>query len=113
MAYDQELSEKLKNTAIKMNIYHHTKNMFGGLCFMVDDKMCFGIVKDKLMVRVDPDEYEELFKEKGASVMDFTKRPMKGYLNISDEGLQSNEQLEFWIQKCLDYNPKAKSSKKK
>jgi hypothetical protein len=45
--------------------------------------------------------------------MDFTGRPMKGYLFIESEGVDMDEDLDFWVEKCLDFNPKAKSSKKK
>ena len=80
---------------------------------MVDDKMCLGVVKNELMARVDPEEYDSLLNIKGARQMDFTKRPMKGFLFIGDEGIDDQENLEFWIDKCLDYNPKAGNSKKK
>jgi len=87
--------------------------MFGGLCFMVDDKMCLGIVKEKLMVRIGPENQAELEKLKGAIPMDFTKRPMKGMLYITPDGIDYDRDLEFWILKCLEYNPLAKASKKK
>ena len=45
--------------------------------------------------------------------MDFTKRPMKGYIFIEPEGIDYDIDLEFWIQQCLDYNPLAKASKKR
>lgn len=80
---------------------------------MIDDKMCIGIIKDDLMARVGSDAYESLVKREGARPMDFTKRPMKGYIYVSPEGVDFDEDLEFWIQKCLDFNPLAKSSKKK
>lgn len=85
----------------------------GGLAFMVDDKMCLGIVKDELMARVGPDAENEALKMKGSRPMDFTGRPMKGYLFVSEEGIDMEEDLEKWVQLCLDFNPQAKSSKKK
>ena len=45
--------------------------------------------------------------------MDFTKRPMKGYVMISDNGMKTNKDFEYWIDLCLDFNSRAKSSKKK
>ena len=80
---------------------------------MVDDKMCLGIVKDELMARVGPDAENEALKMKGSRPMDFTGRPMKGYLFVSEEGIDMEEDLEKWVQLCLDFNPQAKSSKKK
>ncbi len=87
--------------------------MMGGLCFMVDDKMCIGIVKESLMARIDPEEEDDLLSKEGSKPMDFTGRPMKGYLFIEPEGVDMDEDLDFWVEKCLDFNPKAKSSKKK
>lgn len=80
---------------------------------MVDDKICLGIVKDELMARVGPDAENEALKMKGSRPMDFTGRPMKGYLFVSEEGIDMEEDLEKWVQLCLDFNPQAKSSKKK
>ena len=87
--------------------------MMGGLCFMVDDKLCIGIVKESLMARIDPEEEDDLLTKEGSKPMDFTGRPMKGYLFIESEGVDMDEDLDFWVEKCLDFNPKAKSSKKK
>ena len=101
-----EIFEKKKVIAIE-------KKMFGGLGFMVDEKMCIGIYKGGLMARVDPDEIESLLKQEGAEQMIHGGRPMKGYVKVLPEGYESDKSLEFWIQKCLEFNPKAKSSKKK
>lgn len=87
--------------------------MMGGLCYMVDDKMCFGIVKEQLMTRVGVDFYSEALKIPHANEMNFTGRAMKGYVFVDADGLDTEDQLEFWIQKCLDSNPLAKSSKRK
>lgn len=79
---------------------------------MVDDKMCIGIAKDNLMLRVDPDIYEELLTKEGCRPMDFTKRPMKGFVYVDPVVVDMDEDLASWIQYALDYNPKAKKSKK-
>ncbi len=65
------------------------------------------------MARIDPDIYENVLSKKGCREMDFTGRPMKGYVFVSAEGIDKDKDLENWIQFCLDFNPKAKSSKKK
>ncbi len=87
--------------------------MMGGLCFMVDEKMCVGIIKDELMCRINPLEMEDLLQLDGCRMMDFTARPMRGYVQVEPRVLAKNSELEFWVNKCLDYNPLAKSSKKK
>ena len=80
---------------------------------MIDDKMCVGIVKDELMARIGPDKYEEALEKEGCKEMNFTGRPMKGYVFIEPEAMDMDKDLEYWVQLCLDFNPLAKSSKKK
>ena len=89
------------------------KKMFGGFCFMVDGKMCFGIYKGGLMLRVGPDRSEELSKRSGAEQMIHGGRAMNGYLWVAPEGFSSYDDVEFWVETCLDFNPLAKASKKK
>ena len=79
---------------------------------MVDDKMCIGIVKDDLMVRLDPEIQDEAITKKGCRMMDFTKRPMKGFVFVEPLGIDMDEDLDYWLELCLDFNPRAQSSKK-
>ncbi|HRW75862.1 MAG: TfoX/Sxy family protein [Lewinellaceae bacterium] len=113
MAYSEYFADRIRQTLDRRSVPFEEKKMMGGLCFLVDDKMCVGIVKDELMVRLHPDEDEENLKLPGARPMDFTGRPMKGYLLIDNEGTETDRQLETWIDKALAFNPLAKSSKKK
>jgi len=87
--------------------------MFGGYCFVVDEKMCFGTFKGGLMLRVAPEEIGTLSDRNGASQMIHAGRPMKGFLFVEAEGFDNDAQLDFWIHKCLDFNPRAKSSNKR
>jgi TfoX/Sxy family transcriptional regulator of competence genes len=87
MAYDELLADKIRVELDKKKVTFEEKKMFGGLCFMVDDKMCVGIIKDEMMARIDPEVEEEALTKRGARPMDFTGRPMRGYLNIEQEGL--------------------------
>lgn len=105
--------ERMRNILKARNIDWAEKKMFGGDCFMVDDKMCFGTYQGGLMARVAPEEAEELAKRQGAAPMIHGGRPMTGYLFIEPEGYDMDADLEFWIGKCLAFNPRAKASKKK
>ncbi len=113
MAYDEHLADRLRNALKDKNTPYIEKKMMGGLCFMVDDKMCVGVVKNNLMARIDPGTYEQVLTLSGCRPMDFTGRPMKGFVFVTPDGVDLDEELEAWVQRCLDYNPKAKSSKKK
>lgn len=113
MAYDEFLEERITRVLTSKKVLFETKKMMGGLCYMVKDKMCVGIINDHLMARVGPDAYELCLSQPGCKPMDFTGRPMKGYVFVGAEGIAGEEDLEKWIQKALDFNPLAKSSKKK
>ena len=93
-------------------VAYQSKKMMGGLCYMVDSKMCVGIIKGMLMCRVGHARYDDLLKKKHVQEMAFTGRPMKGYLFVTGEGYDMDIDLEYWVQLCLDYNPLAKASKK-
>ncbi|MEO0898024.1 MAG: TfoX/Sxy family protein [Bacteroidota bacterium] len=113
MAYNEQLADRIRLILKEKQTPYTEKNMFGGLCFMVDDKMCVGIVKEDLMARVGPETYEKAAQRLGARPMDFTKRPMKGYAFVSPEGTDMDQDLDDWVQMCLDFNPLAKASKKR
>lgn len=113
MAYDEYLQERIEIVLNEKKVIFQARKMMGGLCYMIDDKMCFGIVKSDFMARVGEEAYGELIELEGAKPMDFTKRPMKGYLFVAPEGVDYYKDLEFWIEKCLEFNPKAVKSKKK
>ena len=112
MAYNEKLSDRIREALADVpNV--EEKQMFGGACYMVDGKMCVGVVKDEMMCRIGPDIYQEALERKGCREMDFAGKPMEGYVYVNDEGMRTNEQFGYWINLCLEYNPKAKLSKKK
>ncbi len=113
MAFNESLAERVKSVLKARNVKHTEKKMFGGLCFLVDDKMLIGVEKERIMARIDPEDEAKAMKKKGAAPMTFTGRPMKGYVFVSDKGVDLDKDLEYWVDLCLKFNPKAKSSKKK
>jgi TfoX/Sxy family transcriptional regulator of competence genes len=113
MAYDEHLADRVCKILREKHVDFEEKKMMGGLCYMVNDKMCLGITTERLMARIDPEIYEDCLKKEGVSEMNFTGRAMKGFVFIEPEAIDRDSDLENWIQHCLDYNPKAKSSKKK
>ena len=80
---------------------------------MVNDKMCVGVEKERLMVRLDPALYDDVLKRPGCRPMDFTGRVMKGFVFIDASALDEDDRLEYWITLALDYNKTAKPSKKR
>ena len=113
MAYDEHTADRIHGILSKKKQNFETKRMFGGLCFMVNDKMCIGVHQDRIMARVGPDLEERALALEGAKQMDFTGRPMRGFIFVDSEGYDMESQLETWVDLCLEYNPIAKASKKK
>lgn len=113
MAYNEHLADRIRIVLKSKQVSFIEKKMMGGLTFMVDDKMCLGIIKEDLMARIAPEEYDEALERKGCRPMDFTGRPMKGFVMINPEGADLDEDMEYWIHLALEFNPRAKSSKKK
>ena len=112
MAYDENLANRIRIRLAEIPKVEE-KFMFGGVCFMLKGKMCVGIVKDEMMCRIGPDVYEAALEKNGCREMIFTGKPMKGYIYVSDEGMKSKKDFDYWINLCLEFNSKAKASKKK
>ncbi|HEY0976217.1 MAG TPA: TfoX/Sxy family protein [Flavobacteriales bacterium] len=113
MAYDEHLADRVRNILDRKRITYEEKKMMGGLCFMVDGKMCMGVEKDKLMARIGTDAYPQALKRKGCREMDFTGRPIAGYVYVQATALDTEKELAYWMQLCLDFNPLATASKKR
>jgi len=113
MAYNAELAQRIRDRFEKLKVPEvEEKAMMGGLCFMVDDKMCLGVMGDAMMCRIDPDEMPAALERPGCGRMLFTGRPMKGFVVVQPEGMDSRKDFEFWVGLALEFNPRAKSSKK-
>lgn len=112
MAFNEHLANRIRESLAELPDVEE-KQMMGGLVFMVNDKMCIGIIKDELMCRIDPGFHEKAVEMQGCRTMDFTHRPMKGYVLIDDSGMKTKTDFDYWIKIALDFNKIAKSSKKK
>ncbi len=113
MAYDEILANRIRSVLDQKGVVFEEKKMFGGLCILVDDKMCMGIIKTELMARIGEEAEASVQNKTGVRPMDFTGKKMKGFTYVDQIGLDREEDLEFWIDLCLEFNPIAKSSKKK
>ncbi|MDH5739264.1 MAG: TfoX/Sxy family protein [Nitrospira sp.] len=111
MAYNERLAERIREY-FKRRKGVEEKRMFGGLCFMLNGHMCCGIEKDRLMVRVASERYDALLKKPHACEMDFTGKPLKGFLFISEAGYRSAAGLTRWLDEAVMF-VKAKPPKKR
>ncbi len=113
MAFDEKLADRVRGLISPQNKNTEEKKMFGGLCFMVNDKMCIGVEKERLMVRIDPEIYEEAMTKEGCKPMDFTGKIMKGFVFVDAAAVTTKAKLGYWVALALAYNKIAKPSRKK
>lgn len=106
-------AQRIADVLIVKNVAHDQKRMFGGDCFMVNEKMLIGTYKGGLMVRIDPADEHTYTQRPGVEAMIHGGRPMPGYLFVDPAAYESNADLTFWVEECLEFNPKAKASGKK
>lgn len=113
MSYNEKLANRVREIIAAETKSVEEKAMFGGLCFMVKDKMCVGVEKDRMMIRLDPAIYDEVIEKEGCAPMDFTGKIMKGFVFVSEEAVNTKKKLDYWMKLALEYNKIAKPSKKK
>jgi TfoX/Sxy family transcriptional regulator of competence genes len=102
MAIDESLAERVR-TLLRGSYELKEKRMFGGLAFMVNGHMCCGVVGKDFVVRTGPEQYDEAISQPHARPMDFTRRPMRGFVYVAPEGYRSSRDLRAWIQRCLNF----------
>lgn len=117
MAYSEELAARIREVLGARAPFAEIK-MFGGLCFTVNGNMALGVVGDELMARVGADAHDAALANPGARVMDFTDRPMKGFVFVEADAIKTKRALDAWTAMVLAYiealpPKKAKAPKKK
>lgn len=119
MAYDPILADRIRNLLTARSVEFTDKSMMGGRCFLVDGKMLCGVHIDKrfgdslLMARIGEDAYPAEMEKEETLPMDFTGRPMRGYVFVAPAGFEEDDGLGYWLDLCLTFNPLAKASKKR
>lgn len=102
MAYDEGLSQRIRELLENESCVDE-KRMFGGLAFMVNGNMSVGVTHSDLMVRVGPDNYDSALAEPHARPMDFTGKPLRGFVYVDVKGYATDEGLEKWVARGVDY----------
>lgn len=102
MAYDEGLAERVREVIAAREAVSERK-MFGGIAWMLHGNMAVGVVGDDLMVRVGPEAYEDALGEPHARAMDFSGRPMKGYVHVAPAGVAGDQDLVMWIDRGADF----------
>jgi len=112
MAYSEKLAKRIIKL-LKSQKGIVEKKMFGGICYMLKDKMIAGIVENKLMIRCLREEYDKLLKKPHADEMTFTGKPMKGFLYVAPEGIRTDKQLQKWLDVGIEFAHKSPPKKRK
>ncbi len=114
MAYNIFLADRVREFLVEIpGLAIEEKELFGGLAFLVNGKMCINISGENLMCRFDPERSEEVAAKPGYLALIMKNRVMKGYCDVEPEGFRRNDDFEFWMRLCLEFNDKAKASPKK
>jgi TfoX/Sxy family transcriptional regulator of competence genes len=114
MAYSLKLAERIRTYLENFpKLKVEEKEMFRGLAFLVNGKMCVNVSDDNLMCRFDPKLMYEVAEKTGFLPMIMKGRQLRGYCYVSEDGYKSKTNFEYWLTLCLDFNKEAKASKKK
>jgi TfoX/Sxy family transcriptional regulator of competence genes len=114
MAFNELLGRRIAIALDSVGTGYVEKRMFGGLGFMINDKMCIGVVKDDLMVRVLEEKFDEVLAMESVRQMDFTGRPMKGFVFVEPAGIKDRRSLNTFVELAVEFGKfGALKSKKK
>ena len=111
MAYNEKLTNRVRNALAGIPDIEE-KKMFRGVTFMVNGKMCVSVGDNELMCRFDPALHDTILEKSGCREMIHGGRTMKGFVFVKEDVVKTKKELEYWITLSLDYNEKAKASKK-
>lgn len=102
MSYDEHLADRIRSV-LEVRDDVSERKMFGGIAFMIGDNMAVGIVGSDLMVRVGPEAWEKALSLPHARPMDFTGRPMTGFVYVAPKGMATDTSLRQWIDRGLAF----------
>ncbi len=102
MPYDEGLAQRIRESLSEQPGITE-KKMFGGLAFMCRGNMAVGVLHDALLARVGPAGYAQALTRPHTRVMDFTGKPMTGYVCVDPAGTADDAELSDWVARCLDF----------
>ena len=113
MLNNEQIANRIREVLIDIKNVEE-KRMFSGVTFMVNGKMCLVARKVDMMVRIDPAKQDEALSKHGCELMVMKGRgAMNGYILVNEEGMNTNKDFNYWVGLALDFNKRAKASKKK
>ncbi|MDF2432316.1 MAG: hypothetical protein JWP44_1947 [Mucilaginibacter sp.] len=112
MKYDTKLADRVREALVHLPDIEE-KEMFRGVCFMVNGKMCVCVSGDELLCRIGADAMEAALEDSNCRQMIIRDKPSKDFVFVSEPGFYRQNDFDRWIKLALTFNPKAKASKKK
>jgi TfoX/Sxy family transcriptional regulator of competence genes len=116
MAYDEKLAQRVRALMADRKDYSE-KKMLGGIALLLDGRMCCGVLRDELVARISVDEYQAALGKAHVRPMDFTGRPMKGYIYVGPQAIRSTRRLRAWLDRSIAFvatlPPKKKPKKRR
>src|SRR5436189_5794925 len=102
MAFDESLAERIRQALVrKKNI--EEKKLFGCICFFLNGNALAGVLKDRLIARLGPDEAEAALREPHVRAFDITGRPMRNWVAVEPGGVEDDDQLKDWIERATKF----------
>lgn len=102
MGFDESLARRIRRL-LKRKKGFDEKKMFGGLAFMLGDKMCCGVLENKLVARIGLENYEKALRKTHVSPMNFTGRALRGYVYVKSPGTRTDTALKMWIEQAIAF----------
>ena len=102
MAYSEEIADRVRKV-IKGKRGLSEKKMFGGLSFLLRGRMCCGVLGEKLVIRVSPEEYDDVLEHRHIAPMDFTGRALKGFVYVLPGGTKTDATLKKWVGRAVAF----------
>jgi TfoX/Sxy family transcriptional regulator of competence genes len=102
LVYNEQLASKIRALVARRKGWTE-KKMFGGVAFIYNGKMCCGVIKDDLLVRVGPEQNDKALALPNSRPMDFTGKPMKGFIYVDSKGWSKEASLKKWVDMGIDY----------
>jgi len=111
MAYSEKLADRVREALAHLPKVEE-KRMFRGVTFMVNGKMCVSVGGDRIMCRIDPALHEEVVEKDGCRTVKMKGREYRGFVHVNEEAIKTKKEFDYWIGLALDFNERAKASKK-
>lgn len=112
MAYDEALAERIRSVLADRDGVTEQR-MFGGMAFLIGGRMAVGVVRDELMVRVGPDVHDDAIARSHVRPMDFTGRPMRGFVYVAPAGIVGDPDLQRWVEAGASFAASQAPSKRR